>query len=444
VLYLIKIRKVNVYLTNQNRKEASYEEVSPLQLYKNEGQCFLTKTLFSLVTQDIVGAYSGGKKALKGLGRQTICISLLFSMLICLANIPHVESESYSVSWTSPNMYSWGVGLNATIGVGFFGYPSIVELYLSPEVAVANQTTELRDDDRRDYFYLEEALQHLTYYTATLVYGEENDLQSYIWIFVSEDSLLRSVSPKPGSSNVNLDEDSFVMKFAKLPSIVELTLEPEVPIVDTKILIFSTQAFPPGGTDHYYFFPDELLQPETTYTATLIFGEENNTRSFTWSFTTVDPENPKPQTLPYAPFNLFPEPDSIDVPLDTNISLSISRPPSIVNMSISPEVPINGRTDETVGFNGRYTFHLSELLEPSTTYSVTIVFGDHGAPEGYAPTNTRTWNFTTIALAEESKLEQTGIGIPFVEGILAVLVIVVAFFVLYYARRNLKQKGMAK
>jgi len=26
------------------------------------GQGFLTKTLFSLVTQDIVGAYSGGKK----------------------------------------------------------------------------------------------------------------------------------------------------------------------------------------------------------------------------------------------------------------------------------------------------------------------------------------------------------------------------------------------
>jgi hypothetical protein len=361
----------------------------------------LTKTLFSYARISIVGAYSGGKKALRGLSRQTICISLLFSLLICLANIPHVESESYSVSWTSPNTYSCGVELNVTIGVGFFGFPSIVELYLSPEVAVANQTTELIDGDRSDYFYLEEALQPLTYYTATLVYGEEADLKSCIWIFVSEDSLLRSVSPKPGSSNVNLDEDSFVMKFAKLPSIVELTLEPEVPIVDTKILIFSTQAFPPGGTDHYYFFPDELLQPETTYTATLIFGEENNTRSFTWNFTTGEIGDPAESKLPYAPFELFPESGSIDVPLDANISISISRPPAIVNMSIFPEVEVKERIDEVIGFNGRYTFILSELLEPSTTYNVTVVFGDKGAPEGFAPTSTKTWNFTTVA--EEPK-----------------------------------------
>jgi len=156
------------------------------------------------------------------------------------------------------------------------------------------------------------------------------------------------------------------------------------------------------------------------------------------------PENPTLPTLPYAPFNLFPEPDSIDVPLDTNISISISRPPAIVNISICPEVEIKERTDEAIGYNGRYTFILSELLEPSTTYNVTIIFGDYAAPEGFAPTSTRTWNFTTMAEATEPKLEQTGIGFPIVEVTLAVLVIVVAFVVLYYTRRNLKLKGMAK
>ena len=366
----------------------------------------MTKTLFSYARISIVGAYSGGKKALRGLCRSTIGIFLLFSLLICLANISQVESESYSVSWTSPNTYSWGVELNTTIGVGFIGHPSIVELNLSPEVAVANQTTNLMDGDRSDIFYLEESLQPLTYYTATLVYGEEDDLKSYIWIFISEDLLLWSVSPKPGSSNVNLDIENFYMKFAKLPSIVELMSEPEVPIKDTIILIFSNQSFPPDGSDHYIFVPDESLQHNTTYTTTLVFGEENNTRSFTWNFTTGEIGDPAESKLPYAPFELFPESGSIDVPLDANISISISRPPAIVNMSIFPEVEVKERIDEVIGFNGRYTFILSELLESSVTYNVTIIYGDYGAPEGFTPTNTITWNFTTVTEPKEPSTEK--------------------------------------
>ena len=349
--------------------------------------------------------------------RSTIGIFLLFSLLICLANISQVESESYSVSWTSPNTYSWGVELNTTIGVGFIGYPSIVELNLSPEVAVANQTTNLMDGDRSDIFYLEESLQPLTYYTATLVYGEEDDHKSYIWIFVSEDSLLRSVSPKPGSSNVSdnvMYQSSFVMKFAKLPSIVELTFEPEVPIVDTKILIFSTQEFPPGGTDHYYFFPNEPLQPKTTYTASLIFGEENNTRSFTWNFTTGDQGIPNPPIeMPYAPHNYFPEPCSIDVPLNTTISISFARPPGNVELSMSPEAAVKESTFEAVNiYGGLYTFHLSELLEPSTTYNVTMLFSSGDATWGIAP-GTRTWNFTTTTDSIPKERGETPESDPF-------------------------------
>jgi nitrous oxidase accessory protein len=141
-------------------------------------------------------------------------------------------------------------------------------------------------------------------------------------------------------------------------------------------------------------------------------------------------ENSALPTLPYAPFDLFPEPDSIDISLDTNISISISRPPQIVNMSISPEVEVKERIDEVIDFNGRYTFILSKLLEPNTTYSVTMVFGDKSAPEGFAPTSTKTWNFTTVA--------EAGTDFPIVEVTLAVSVIVVVFVVLYYSRRKLK------
>jgi parallel beta-helix repeat protein len=147
----------------------------------------------------------------------------------------------------------------------------------------------------------------------------------------------------------------------------------------------------------------------------------------------IVPEEPiASKEFPYFPFNLFPEPDSVDVLLDTNISICISRPPSIVNMSISPKIEIKERIDEVIDFNGRYTFILSELLEPSTTYNVTVFFS--------AQNSTRTWKFTTMAEATEPKLEQTGIGFPIVEVTLAVSVIVVVFAVLYYSRRKLKLK----
>jgi parallel beta-helix repeat protein len=158
--------------------------------------------------------------------------------------------------------------------------------------------------------------------------------------------------------------------------------------------------------------------------------DQNNQDNYPLMELYTIPENPPLLPLPYAPFNLFPEPDSIDIPLDTNISISISRPPSIVNMSISPEVEVKERIDEVIDYNGRYTFILSKLLEPNTTYSVTMVFGDKSAPEGFAPTSTKTWNFTTVA--------EAGTDFPIVEVTLAVSVIVVVFVVLYYSRRKLK------
>jgi hypothetical protein len=99
-------------------------------------------------------------------------------------------------------------------------------------------------------------------------------------------------------------------------------------------------------------------------------------------------------------------------------------------MSISPEVAVKERIDEVIDFSGRYTFILSELLEPNTTYTVTIFFGDYAAPEGFAPTSTKTWSFTTVA--------EAGTDFPIVEVTLAVSAIVVAFVVLYYTRKKLK------
>ena len=193
-------------------------------------------------------------------------------------------------------------------------------------------------------------------------------------------------------------------------------------------------------------FPRSLSN--TTYTTTLVFGEENNTRSFTWNFTTGEIGDPAESKLPYAPFELFPESGSIDVPLDTNISISISRPPAIVNMSIFPEVEVQERIDEVIGFNGRYTFILSELLDSSVTYNVTIIYGDYGAPEGFTPTNTITWNFITVAEPKEPStpkddpvdLTTTYLGLMVLALILAIIITLYRSTIIEKRKKKQNQK----
>ena len=112
-------------------------------------------------------------------------------------------------------------------------------------------------------------------------------------------------------------------------------------------------------------------------------------------------QNPSPTPapslieLPYAAGNFSPTPNSTNVPLNTTISISFGRPPSICELNITPNVPIKERIFESEGFGGTYIFHLSEQLQPQTTYTVTITFGQETASEGFAPTSTRTWAFTT-------------------------------------------------
>ena len=179
-----------------------------------------------------------------------------------------------------------------------------------------------------------------------------------------------------------------------------------------------------------------------------IWEHDNQFNPYSWKlYVPIDEvsEPPPPIELPWAAGNYFPEPDSVDVPLDTNISISFGRPPSIVNMSLSPEVPIKERTFESIWVaGGKYTFHLAELLEPSTTYTVTMVFGQESAPEDFAPISTRTWNFTTKAQSTEPTLppdpDQTGFEFPTAEVIISTIIISLALVTIYYLKRKPEPK----
>jgi N-acetylneuraminic acid mutarotase len=94
--------------------------------------------------------------------------------------------------------------------------------------------------------------------------------------------------------------------------------------------------------------------------------------------------------LPFAPHDFYPTPNATDVPLNTNISIDFGRRPQICELNLTPNVPISERTFEAGDFwGGTYIFHLSEQLQPQTTYTVEITFGQENS------TSTRTWNFTT-------------------------------------------------
>lgn len=117
-------------------------------------------------------------------------------------------------------------------------------------------------------------------------------------------------------------------------------------------------------------------------------------------------ENPSPTTptqsptpslieLPYVVVTFIPTPNSINVPLNTTIAVSFARPPSICNLSVTPNVAIKERVfTERYGVYDTYYF-LIDQLEPQTTYTATVTYGQETAPEGFKPTTNRTWQFTT-------------------------------------------------
>ena len=90
---------------------------------------------------------------------------------------------SYAIYQTQP--YPNDIGLveqnRYNIYVEFYTLPPNVTLNLSPSVPIANVTTTLRAYT----FNLAEPLPASTTYTATVVFGEGNNTQSYTWDFTT-------------------------------------------------------------------------------------------------------------------------------------------------------------------------------------------------------------------------------------------------------------------
>ena len=160
---------------------------------------------------------------------------------------------------------------------------------------------------------------------------------------------------------------------------------------------------------------------------------ENNTDNFPLMECYIGPEYPSPPTeVPWAAGSYFPEPDSVDVPLDTTVSISFGRPPSIVELNITPEVVVKERNIENVGrYGARHIFVFSEPLQPLTTYNITVVFG--------TPNSTRSWSFTTrneiLDVPKDDPLDMT----PVYLAVIVIVIITSTIIGLYVSRKREKR-----
>ncbi|MBI4650946.1 Ig-like domain-containing protein [Candidatus Desantisbacteria bacterium] len=151
------------------------------------------------------------------------------------------------------------------------------------------------------------------------------------------------------------------------------------------------------------FTPTNLLEPNTTYTATITKGVKDISgnymaEDYIWSFITINPEVEIifPEILSASPYD-----GGIDIVRDTTISAVFSKDMDtssingstfyIEDRSQESEDRVEGR----VNYNNRIvTFTPTNLLEPNTTYTVTITKGVKDISGNYMAGD-YIWNFIT-------------------------------------------------
>jgi LmbE family N-acetylglucosaminyl deacetylase len=152
--------------------------------------------------------------------------------------------------------------------------------------------------------------------------------------------------------------------------------------------------------------PSSSLQPSTTYTATLLSGSSGIkdlagnalASTFTWTFTTVAPD-----TTPPTVTAVTPAAGTANVSLGTSISATFSEPiaaASVTGTSFTLRDGGGNAVPTTLSASGATaTLQPSTSLQPSTTYTATLLSGSSGVKDtsGNPLATDFTWSFTTTA-----------------------------------------------
>jgi hypothetical protein len=93
---------------------------------------------------------------------------------------------------------------------------------------------------------------------------------------------------------------------------------------------------------------------------------------------------------------VYPDENSTNVPLNTNITLFASRPVGIIELHLTPEAKIGKFTTESIQYSEQYTYRLTEPLQPDTIYTATMLYGQATPADlDSAPMSIKSWSFVT-------------------------------------------------
>jgi hypothetical protein len=258
------------------------------------------------------------------------------------------------------------------------------------------------------------ALAPSTTYTATLVGGANGikDLagnalaSSFAWSFTTvvpdtTPPTVTAVTPADGAPSVSLGT-SVSATFSEAISAGSVTGTSFV-LRDGNGTSVAASVASSGPTAT--LVPSGNLQPSTTYTATLVSGANGIkdtsgnalASDFTWSFTTVAPDVTPPTVAGVTPTN-----GAANVSVGTSVSATFSEPISAASVTGTSFVLRNGANTvaASVSASGSTaTLQPGASLQPSTTYTATLVSGPSGIKDtsGNALASDFTWSFTTAS-----------------------------------------------
>jgi ABC-type transport system involved in multi-copper enzyme maturation permease subunit len=127
-------------------------------------------------------------------------------------------------------------------------------------------------------------------------------------------------------------------------------------------------------------------------------------------------------------------PTGTDIPLDATIQVEMWRGSfkEVGNLNLTPAVPVLNREEEyVIAASPLVTFHLSELLQPKTNYTVTLPIANE----------TVTWNFTTgnFTLGNSVTNGQSELLFSFViAGVIISVIVIISIAAVAFKKREKK------
>jgi len=243
-----------------------------------------------------------------------------------------------------------------------------------------------------------------TTYTATITTGAENNAgtaleNNFTWSFTTDEQgviispTVVSTMPQDGAEDVALN------------AIVNATFSQVMTpgsLNQTTFTLFNGSTQINGSVSYTNmtasFVPNSVLSAETTYTATITTGAENNMgigleNNFVWSFTTDEDGVIASPTV----VSTIPQTGAVDVALDTNVSATFSQvmTPGSLNQTTFTLFDGSTQVDGEVSYtNMTATFVPDSELSSETTYTATITTGAEN-DIGTSLEENYTWSFTT-------------------------------------------------